>query len=82
LIYIDQKWVRLSGTDKCPFHKSRYYTCFDCSYLYGPNFEECNCDERNNTPYKERLPDIETEDWGERCAYFDKCEWADNYKEE
>ena len=25
LIYIDQKWERLSGTDKCPFHKSRFY---------------------------------------------------------
>lgn len=81
LIHISQKWERLSGTDKCPFHKSRRYTCYDCRYICGDNLEECCCPERYGVPFKERLPDVETEDWGTRCAYFDKCEWADDYKE-
>ncbi len=77
LICISQKWERLSGTDKCPFHKSRRYTCYDCRHHFG--VETCTCEARINTPYKEQLPDVDTDDWGKRCAYFDKCKRADSY---
>lgn len=80
LIYIGQKWKRLSGTDKCPFRKSRHYSCYDCKYIGGECLINCYCPEKINTYYKDWKPDIETEDWGKRCAYFEKCEWADNYK--
>ena len=79
LLYIGQRWERLSGTKKCPFHKSRHYTCYDCQYVCGEILRECGCNERNNTPYKERL-EIETE-WGSQCGYLKKCEWADDYKD-
>ena len=80
LIYIGQRWKRLSGTNKCPYHKSRYYDCHDCKYVGGELLRTCYCSERTNTYYKNRKPDIETEDWGKRCAYFEKCDWADDYK--
>lgn len=80
LISIGQNWVRLSGTNKCPFHKSRYYDCYDCKYIGGSLLRDCTCKERNETPYKERLY-IENE-WGRACGYFEKCNWADNYKTE
>lgn len=80
LIHIRQKFVRLSGTDKCPYHKSRFYDCYDCKYVCGELLRECSCKERINTPYKERIHDVDVEDWGKRCAYFEKCDWADNYK--
>lgn len=40
---------------------------------------DCYCTERTNTNYKDLKPDIETKDWGKQCAYFEKCEWADDY---
>jgi hypothetical protein len=80
LLYIGKKWERLSGTDKCPFYKERYYSCYDCNYVGGDLLKECNCKERIETPYKERLQDVETKDWDKRCAYFEKCAWADDYK--
>lgn len=80
LICISQKWERLSGTDKCPFNKSRNYTCYDCKYICGDMLRECECKARVEAPLKEQLPDVETKDWGKRCAYFDKNEWADDYK--
>lgn len=80
LIYIGQKWERLSGTDKCPFHKSRHYSCYDCKYIGGEWLRDCSCSERIKTYYKDRKPDIYIEDWGKRCAYFEKNEWADDYK--
>ena len=78
LISINRKWKRLSGTNKCPYHKSRNYTCYDCRFnsLAG---EDCYCEERTNTHYKDRKPDTVTKDWGKKCAYFEKCEWADDY---
>ena len=79
LLYIGQRWERLSGTDKCPFHKSRNYTCYDCKYICGDLCRECSCKERTDTPYNERLT-VENE-WGKQCGYFEKCEWADDYKE-
>jgi len=80
LLYIGKRYERLSGTDKCPFHKSRYYSCYDCKYPCGDLLRECGRKDKVNTPYKERLPDIDTEDWGKRCAYFEKCKWADDYR--
>lgn len=79
LIYIGQKWERLSGTDKCPYHKSRNYTCHDCKFVGGELLRDCYCTERTNTNYNDLKPDIETKDWGKQCAYFEKCEWADDY---
>lgn len=79
LVSIDQKWERLSGTDKCPYHKSRNYTCYDCKFVGGELLRDCYCTGRINTDYKNQKPDIEIEDWGKRCAYFEKCEWADDY---
>ena len=64
LIYIGQKWERLSGTDKCPFRKSRHYSCYDCKYIGGELLRNCYCPEKINTYYKDWKPDIETEDWG------------------
>ena len=78
-ICIYQTWKRLSGTSTCPYHKSRYYDCYDCKYASGELFRECSCKERINTPCNERLSPIKTE-WGYRCAYFKKCPWADNHK--
>lgn len=78
LISIGQNWVRLSGTDKCPFHKSRNYTCYDCAY--NMSFDEaCSCKERVETPYDKRLPDVPVDGWDDMCPYFNKCDWADNY---
>lgn len=78
LICISSKWERFSGTSKCPYHKSRNYTCYDCEYLCGEFLRECGCKERNETPYKER-PVVENT-WDKPCAYFKKCSWADDYK--
>ena len=50
LIYVDKKWKRLSGTDKCPYNKSRNYTCWDCKYQAG--IEECSI------PYDDRKQNI------------------------
>ena len=69
----------MSGTDKCPYHKSRNYTCHDCKFVGGELLRDCYCTERTNTNYKDLKPDIETKDWGKQCAYFEKCEWADDY---
>ena len=79
LINICQIWKRLSGTSKCPYHKSRNYDCYDCEYVTGYLLRECSCKERIDTPCNERLSPIKTE-WGYRCAYFKKCPWADNHK--
>lgn len=70
LLHIGQKWERLSGTDKCPYHKSRIYSCCDCKYVGGELYRDCMCKERFT---------IKSE-WDGRCAYFKKCEWADDYK--
>ena len=40
--------------------------------------ENCSNEIRNNTPYKETLePD---NDWDTKCKFFDKNDWADDYK--
>lgn len=82
-IYINREWMRLSGTEKCPFNMPRKYTCYDCEYVGEYMFEDCTCKGRNDTPYKEQkrnAPDI----WHKygQCGYFKKCVWADDWKDE
>jgi hypothetical protein len=79
-IYITGKYARLSGTSKCPYNKTRHYTCHDCDYCGGPLLRECTCEERNETPYNER-PQVENK-WEQPCHYFKKWEFADDYKTE
>lgn len=73
LIYVNKKWKRLSGTDKCPYNKSRNYTCWDCKYQAG--IEECSI------PYNDRNQNIPDDGWKKhlRCGSFEKCEWADDF---
>lgn len=72
LIYINKEYTDLSGTTKCPFHKSRYYTCWDCKHQRG--LEECNI------PYKERKRIEQPDEWGcGRCGSFEKSKFADNW---
>jgi len=79
LLYIGKHSVDLSGTTKCPFNKSRYYTCWDCKYSDCDPDGVCLNEERNNTPVEERK--IIDPDWGEygKCKFFEKSEWADNW---
>lgn len=61
----------------------RNYTCYDCKYVGGNYLRDCACEERTNTPYKERKkyePDV----WHKygQCGYFKKCAWADDWKDE
>ena len=83
LIYIQKEYKQLSGTKKCPFNKSRHYTCSHCAYSgyddYGLE-EICVNNIRNATPYKATL-EINN-DWGTTCKFFKKNEWADDYKKE
>jgi len=79
LLYISKHSVDLSGTTKCPFNKSRRYTCWDCQYCDGDPDGVCLNKERNETPVKER--DFDDPDWGKyhRCKFFKKTPWADNW---
>ena len=81
-ICINREWLRLSGTDKCPYKMPRNYTCYDCEYGSEILLRDCICEERTNTPYEEQKrcdPDI----WHKygQCGYFKKCAWADDWKE-
>ena len=64
---------RLSGTSKCPYHKSRNYTCWDCAYQ--TNWEECSI------VSKDRLPYVAQDGWKDnsRCGSFKKADYANNY---
>ena len=70
LIYISRKWERLSGTRLCPYNHERIYTCWDCSHQIG--LEECEIDYKDRKPYEK----------SGRCGSFEKCEWADDYKDD
>lgn len=72
LLYISKEYIDLSGTEKCPFHRSRRYTCADCKYQLGLR----NC----SIPFYERKEIKEPTEWGEHylCGSFEKCDWADN----
>ena len=70
---------RLSGTHKCPYHKSRNYTCLDCKYDSYDIDGICRCKERANTPIEDRKS-YHSDEWrnDSRCAYFEKVFYADD----
>lgn len=72
LIYIGKHWKRLSGTSKCPYKMERIYTCLDCSHQTG--LRECDI----------AISDRKRDDnaFHNRCGSFEKCEWADDYKDD
>ena len=82
-IFIMKDWKRLSGTNKCPFHKSRNYTCHGCKYCGGILYRDCLCEERNNTKVKERKEYVDNE-WSNysKCGYFEKLDCDYNYLKE
>ena len=71
LLFIYPRSTKLSGTNKCPYNKTRNYTCVSCAN--SNSFEECDivCNERK--PY------IPKDGWKEysRCGSYEKCKWAD-----
>lgn len=72
MLYINKEYTDLSGTTKCPFAKSRRYTCWDCKYQCG--LEKCSI------PYNERKRFEQIPEWaGGKCGSFEKCEWADDW---
>lgn len=75
LVYINRKYKRLSGTNKCPYKKSRNYTCYDCKFHHG--IETCKI---SISDRKENIPE---DGWSKhsKCGSFDKAEWADEYKD-
>lgn len=76
LFYIGKCITNLSGTAKCPFHKSRRYTCFDCKYQYGDR--NCSNEKYHNASWKESRPD--DPEWSNgKCKFFEKNEWADDW---
>lgn len=79
LLFIGHTNRDLSGTAKCPFNKSRCYTCFDCESC-SPN-GVCNNENYRNANWEaEGNFEIPT-DWGYQwiCKFFEKNELADNY---
>lgn len=75
-IYVEKKYARLSGTKSCPFNLPRNYTCYDCKWIGGDMLRDCLSP---RTDPKEYPPD----EWHRngQCKYFEKCSWADDYKE-
>lgn len=73
LLYVGKEYTDLSGTTKCPFHKSRRYTCWSCKNQRG--LRECSI------PYNERRKIEQPTEWGDHsiCGNFEKCEWADDW---
>lgn len=72
LLYVGKEYTDLSGTTKCPFHKSRRYTCWDCKHQSG--LRECSI------PYNKRRKIEYSTEWDRcLCGSFEKCEWADNW---
>ena len=73
LFLLYKRHNRLSGTSKCPYHKSRNYTCWDCAHQ--TSLEECD------VTSKDRLPYIEQDGWTNysRCGSFKKASYANDY---
>lgn len=78
-LYIGKKRAHLSGTTRCPYGKSRLYTCWDCRYCDGDPDGVC-LNQKMATATKEELKVVDPE-WGEyhRCGLFEKTPWADKY---
>ena len=70
-IYFD-KWVtNLSGTKKCPFHKSRRYSCWECKNSYGLEYCRFEWNVRSESS---------NEDWPHSvCGLFEPEEYAKNW---
>lgn len=76
-LYINKLWTNLSGTTKCPYHKSRLYSCWDCKYCSGGLDSVCLNEKRNSAGFEERK--FVDPEWGphHRCSFFEKHERAD-----
>lgn len=72
LFSIYPRVVKLSGTNKCPYKKTRNYTCANCAHTI--TFEECDM------PMNERKPYIPSGGWKEfsRCGSYEKAACADD----
>lgn len=81
LLYIGKKHTSLSGTTKCPFHKSRHYTCWDCKYSDGQVHGSCLNEKYRKASYEESRTD--DPEWNSgKCKFFEKNEWADDWDKE
>lgn len=78
-LYICKERARLSGTTKCPYGKSRLYTCWQCKYCDGDPDGVC-LNPKKATMSIEELK-FDDPEWGtyNRCSLFEKNEWADRY---
>ena len=76
LLYINRRYTDLSGTTKCPYGKSRFYTCYDCKYCGYDR--SCNNPKYSTATYEE-LIDFIDDDWNRhcRCNLFEKSDYAD-----
>lgn len=72
LLFVYPRCIKLSGTNKCPYNKTRNYTCASCAN--SNSFEECDI------PFNERKPYIPKDRWKKysRCGSYKKCKWADD----
>lgn len=79
LIYISKEYTDLSGTSKCPCHKSRFYTCTECKYSCGVIDGVCT-NKKRETATPEEL-ECKDPDWGShmKCGLFEKTSWADDW---
>lgn len=78
-IYLQSLYTNLSGTTKCPAHKSRYYSCWDCKHTDGDPDGYCLNPKYRNATFEERK--CNDPDWGDygKCGFFEKHAWADNW---
>lgn len=81
LIYFNKKWVKLSGTTKCPFNKPRRYTCHDCKFQNGyDEYYNGLCSNKDyirlNKEGRSKEHDVKGQSY---CKFFEKNEWADKY---
>lgn len=82
LLYIHKFSTDLSGTTRCPFGKSRAYSCHDCVHCGGELLRDCFHPERSKMSLEEikKTSEVDDKDWGNlRCTLFEKTSWADNY---
>lgn len=71
LLYLGKRSERLSGTSKCPFHKSKHLTCWDCKYAIG--MDRCTNEKYHNASYEESKSDDPDWPYG-KCKFFEKRE--------
>lgn len=78
-LHINKQWSNLSGTTKCPYNKSRYYSCWDCTYNGGEIDGSCFNEDYTSSSFDDTRAD--DPDWGShgRCKLFDKNDWCDKY---